>query len=360
MAYVPNPIDGPPLHRTDFGNIQFLANQSIAAGLQNADGTTWITADSAPMDAIAGALAAWNGASGTTVHFVPIQSTMLSYNSSDGNHVISFVDDAFTRSFTNGILAVTTTAYFSDGRIFDTDIFFSPVVQFSTTSAAGTYDLQGVLTHELGHALGANHTNILSATMYYQTRAQDTHAQVVSADEVAMITALYPPAGTSSYGTLSGSTTVSGAPLLGGMLTAVDPNTGVTVGGFSSVEDGSFSFQVPAGSYYLYVEPAVNLALYTLPQSTAVLAMSFQSTFAGGNSQPTYLAVPAGANVIANINAAAGISPLKAPAGAISLAGGTRDYSGSYTTGSLHHLLGPVGGLSVWEHAHRYSRWRAI
>jgi len=187
-AYLPNPVDGPPRHRTDFGNIQFLANQNIAAGLNNADGKVWITADSAPTDAIAGAIAAWNGVTTTAAHFAPVQKTPLSYNSSDGNSVITFADDAFTRSFTSGILAVTATAFFSDGRIFDTDIFFSPVNQFSTTRAPGTYDLQSVLTHELGHALGANHSSLLGATMYFQTTTQDTHEQSLSADDAAFVT----------------------------------------------------------------------------------------------------------------------------------------------------------------------------
>jgi uncharacterized protein (TIGR03437 family) len=330
-AYVPNPIDGPAHHRTDYSNIQFLANQNIAPGLTNADGKVWITADSAPLDAINGAVASWNGIPTTAVHFAPVQSTSLSYSISDGNHVITFADDAFTRSFTNGIVAITQTAFFIDGSIFDTDIFFSPFAQFSTTNAPGTYDLQAVVTHELGHSLGANHTNILSATMYFQTSPQDNHATALTADDAAFVSALYPLATSSGYGTLSGTATISGAPLFGGAITAVDPNTGITVGGFTSLTDGSFSIQVPQGGYYVYVESAGNLALYSLNQPT--LSTSFEPAFAGGNSQPSYLQVDAGANVTVNINAAAGVSPIRVPLGAISIAGGSKDYAGTINTG---------------------------
>src|SRR4029077_6162095 len=95
--------------------------------------------------------------------------------------------------------------------------------------------------------------------------------------------------------------------------------------------DGTFSFQVPQGSYFVYVEPAVNLALYSLSPPT--LSTSFEPAFAGGNSQPSYLEVDAGANVTVTINAAAGISPIHTPLGAISIAGGSRDFAGTITSG---------------------------
>src|SRR5208337_2170592 len=106
---------------------------------------------------------------------------------------------------------------------------------------------------------------------------------------------LYPPPSGNGYGTIAGHTLVSGAPLLGGAITAVDSFTGITVGGFSSVVDGSYSLQLPPGNYFVFVEPAVNLNLYLLnPQSTVVFT-SFQSGFAGSNSQPSVIAVQAGA-----------------------------------------------------------------
>jgi len=239
LAYIPDPFDGTPTHRTDFANIQFLVNQNIAAGITNNDGAVWITTDSAPMEAINGAIATWNNVPTSAVRFAPAQLTGVNYDMNDSQNVITFVDDAFTRSFTNGVIGITAVAYFADGRIADTDILFSPTAQFSTNRAAGTYDLQSVVTHELGHSLGANHTNILSAAMYYATTMQDVHGQSLSADDVAFLSARYPAAGGNGYGTILGTTTVGGAPLFGGAITAIDPFTGITVGGFSSVVDGT-------------------------------------------------------------------------------------------------------------------------
>ena len=335
-AYMPNPIGGTPNHRSDYAAIQFLANQNIAAGLTNAAGKIWITADSNPMNAIQGAVAAWNGVTTSAAHFLPVQPTPLTYNSQDGKHVIAFVDDGYTESFSAGVIAQTVGASYADGTIVDTDILFSPTVAFSTTQASGTYDLQSVLTHELGHSLGANHTNILSGTMFWATLTQDAHQQTLSADEAAFVSSLYPAAGGNGYGTISGVATVAGAPLLGGAITAVTPDNGITVGGFSSTTDGSFSFQAPPGNYFVYVEPAGGLNLYvsTGPPPTT-LFNTFQSAFAGGNAQPTFLQVQAGATTTASMDARAGVTPIKTPFCAIGIAGGLGDFQGTLTSASL-------------------------
>jgi len=119
-AYVPFPFDGPPTYRTDFASIQFLVNQNIAAGMMTSDGKVWITADSNPLQAIAAAFSTWNAVTTTQAHFAALQSTTLSYNSADNNNVITFTDDAFSRSLAAGILAATGSTHFSDGRILGT------------------------------------------------------------------------------------------------------------------------------------------------------------------------------------------------------------------------------------------------
>jgi uncharacterized protein (TIGR03437 family) len=334
LAYIPSPVGAPPRRRPDYPAIAFLFNQNIAAGLTNADGRVWITADSNPVDAINRAIASWNAITTTAAHFSPIQSTSLIYNPNDGNHVITFTDDAFTRSFAGGTLATTATASRIDGTIVDTDIFFSPLFSFSTNFTPGTYDLQGILTHELGHALGANHTNILSSAMWFSTPTQDGRQRNLSSDDAAFVSSTYPAAGGNGYGTITGTAMVAGSPLLGGGLVAVDPFTGITVGGLSSVTDGSFSIQVPPGNYYVYVEPAASATLFLYDSSVSIFN-SFQSAFAGGNTQPTLFEVTAGGSVTASPNASAGLSPLKIPFIAIGGAGLTGDFTGSLFSNAI-------------------------
>ena len=335
FAYVPLPVDAPPRHLGNFSSIVFLANQNIAPGMLNADGKVWITADSSPMDAINGAIGAWNAVSTTAAHFAAVQTTSLTYQAGDSNNVIVFTDDAFTRSFSAGILALTASYSFTEGTIVDSDILFNPTIQYSTNQAPGTYDIQGILTHELGHALGANHTSILSAAMFFSTGMQDTHQRTISPDDAAFVSTLYPAANGNGYGTITGTATISGTPLLGGALTAVDPITGITIGGLTSVTDGSFSIHAPPGNYFLYVEPGGNLNLYTYCQSNPsapcpTISTSFQSAFAGGNTQPTLLQVQSGESVSATITASAGLTPLNLPFMAIGGAGLTGDYRGNF------------------------------
>ena len=168
-----------------------------------------------------------------------------------------FVDTPENRSIVGSALAVTVATFFTDGRIVDADIVFNPTVTFSTTLAPKSFDLQSVATHEIGHALGANHSGVLSATMFYGMEEQSNSQSLLSADDAAFLTSSYPGEGSAEqYGVISGTISrTTGDPILGAFLVATDPSTGVTVGGFSSLTDGTYSFQVPRGSYLLYAEP---------------------------------------------------------------------------------------------------------
>jgi Matrixin len=286
-AYTPwTTSAGIPLHRTDAASVQYLVNQSTAAGMKNADGDVIITPDSDPMKALQSAAIAWSSVSTAAVSFLPLQTTSAVNDRADNQHVIVFLDTPDARSVVGSALAVTVASFLSDGSIVDADILFNPTVPFSTTLAADTYDLQSVATHEMGHALGANHSGVLSATMFYGMQAQVNSPSVLSADDAAFITSAYPgPGSTDSYGVISGAVSLTnGQPVLGAFLVAADPVTGVTVGGFSSLTDGTYSFKVPRGSYLLYAEPlnaeVLPGNLYLTNAQNGQVNTSFQTTFA--------------------------------------------------------------------------------
>jgi hypothetical protein len=59
------------------------------------------------------------------------------------------------------------------GQILDADIYFNPNDIFVTFAAPQvlaanpkSYDLESLMTHELGHALGFSHSNVWSAMMF--------------------------------------------------------------------------------------------------------------------------------------------------------------------------------------------------
>lgn len=332
QAYVPwSPATRSPLHRADAASIQYLVNQSTAAGMTNADGNVVISSDSDPVAALQAAATAWSSVPTAAVNFLPLQSTPAINDRADGQHVIVFVDTPETRSIVGSALAVTVASFYIDGSIVDADIVFNPTVKFSTTLAADTYDLQSVATHEMGHALGANHSGILSATMFYGLQAQSNSPSILSSDDAAFLTSAYPAAGSGdTFGVIAGTVTrTTGDPVLGAFLVAADPVTGITVGGFSSLDDGTYSFQVPRGNYLLYAEPLTGEVLpanlYLTSAQTGQVNTSFLTTFAGGADSPQLVDVASG-HAIVNMTVVDGVAPFTLQASGTGTALGTGDF----------------------------------
>src|SRR5262249_13052570 len=88
----------------------------------------------------------------------------------DGLNVISFADTPGNRDMTAGnhvaAPGIGSRSKGSQWNIDEVDTIFNPRERFATDGAADAYDIQGVLTHELGHALGINPSAITAVTMF--------------------------------------------------------------------------------------------------------------------------------------------------------------------------------------------------
>jgi hypothetical protein len=314
---------GIPLFRTDASAIQMLLNTSIKAGATNADGKTMITAGSDPAQAIAAAAAEWSGIPSALINFLPARSTSLTNNPSDGNFVLTIQDTPANRSVVGSFLAITLYSFSNDGSILDSDIVFNPsVVQngvfypLSTDHSNGSYDLQALVAHELGHSLGSTHSPVISATMFqsqgafsaYNTVLEATLHQVLSADDVAFATTRYPaPGAAAQLGSIAGKVAFStGGAVAGALLVAVNPASGTTIGGLASTTDGSYRLDsLPPGSYFVYAQPAngpvAKVNISGVPNTNA-MNTNFRVTFAGGNTAPSAVPVTAGQTSAADIS----------------------------------------------------------
>lgn len=91
-------------------------------------------------------------------------------------------------------LAVTTTVHTAT-TISDSDLNFNSYHSWSTTGAAGKYDVQNVSTHEFGHflLLGDLYTASDSEkTMYYNAATGETKKRTLHSDDTNGINAIYP------------------------------------------------------------------------------------------------------------------------------------------------------------------------
>jgi hypothetical protein len=265
---------------------------------------------------------AWTGVSGSTLNpgsqtLVPLTrtATQSACDSFDARNTICFnqSDSVFT---TAGILAfarvnaatrtgpqqpaVGNKSAVFVGEILDADVYFKPndvSFTFATPGAltASHFDLESVLTHELGHFFGFSHSSVWRAMMWPfvpprgqfqgdRPTAQQPDAQLTD-DDRAGLRILYPdPADAVNVGSIRGRILPAnpialatlpepspGRPLegiFGTQVVAVDADTGEvvagTLGGWTCDPqnlptrfDGTYVLErLPVGrSYRLYVEP---------------------------------------------------------------------------------------------------------
>jgi hypothetical protein len=257
-------------------------------------------------------LAVWTGVSGTKL--VPASVTPLTRIStanacgSDGVNSICF--DQGDAAFTPGVLAFTRVIT-SDaigeqigsgapgtevGQILDADIYFDPSdpqISFATPAALGAnpraYDLESLMTHELGHFLGFSHSAVWSAMMFPFAPAPGTFNGArptvqqpdssLGDDDRTGLRVLYPASADAAHaGSISGRIlpanplSLTAAPpgvsgVFGAHVVAVDADSGsvvaATVGGWSCTGDGPAQFdgsyeidRLPVGRRYtVYAEP---------------------------------------------------------------------------------------------------------
>jgi Matrixin len=245
---------------------------------------------------------------------------------------------AFTRTFVANAPGVSVGASGSSifaGQILDADtlfcntgeVTFATPAALATTQGAGAYDLESLLTHELGHWMGLDHSAVIRAMMFPyapppgQFLGLRPTAQVpdgpLSDDDRTGIRVLYPdPNDTVNIGAIRGqilpanpfaladipatSTGLSVTGIVGAQVVALDADTGAIVAGaFSSGScnpaspptrfDGTYDLErLPVGrNYNLYAEPLVGIALpsdFDVPADLCSLDVTPSCTAPGANT----------------------------------------------------------------------------
>ena len=294
-------------------------------------------------------IAVWTGVSGTTLlpGSVAPSTQVAIANACGADGVNSICFDQADSAFTPGVLAFTRVISADVigeqlgsgapstelGQILDADIYFSPnnaQVTFATPPALPlapqAYDLESLLTHELGHFLGFSHSAIWSAMMYPYAPAPGTFTGVrpttqqpdapLGDDDRTGLRVLYPDgADLLHVGSISGrilpanplSLPVSPpgvTGIFGAHVVAVDAGTGAviagTLGGWSCAAPGPAQFdgayeidRLPVGrSYTVYAEP-LNGTVAPAQISPAIVSLCRNATTDPGWPPQQACVVPA-------------------------------------------------------------------
>jgi len=257
-------------------------------------------------------LSVWSSVSGTALNSTSIaplvRGSTANLCGSDGINSICF--DQPDMAFTPGVLAFTRVITADQigiqlgsgapstqvGQILDADIYFNPsdsLVSFSTPAALSahpkSYDLESILTHELGHALGFSHSAVWSAMMFpfapapgtftgTRPSVQQPDAPLGDDDRTGLRVLYHDPADTQFLGSIQGRVlpanplSLPASPLgvtgiFGAHVVAVDAESGTviagTLGGWSCQAPGPVQFDgtykigalAMNHTYKIYVEP---------------------------------------------------------------------------------------------------------
>lgn len=158
------------------------------------DGSDDLTFDQV-QTTVAAAFATWEQVPCATIAYHLLGTTNLPV-ATDGHNVISFIESGWIY----GREAAGATALFIIDGMQTADVAMNgenytwAIGPAGALAASGTFDLQAVLTHELGHFSGLGHTMSAHDTMYYSWTPWPGQ-RTPSADDKRGLCSIYPVAG---------------------------------------------------------------------------------------------------------------------------------------------------------------------
>src|SRR5262249_37809968 len=126
---------------------------------------------------------------------------------------------------------------------------------FSTTGESNKFDVQSVLTHEIGHVLGLDHSALVSSVMVPFGVPSQLDQRTLAYDDVAGVMEIYPNSAMPPTAQVHGAIQYGTSPVFGAHVVAVD-SRGTVVASVLSQRDGNYVLRfLPPDAYRIIVEP---------------------------------------------------------------------------------------------------------
>lgn len=233
--------------------------------------------------AVQDAFANWRNVNESEINFEFTGATTNEVTSANDNrNVVRWVGS----NISTGVFAVTITTFdTTTGRIVDADMelndrdfTWDTLGATATQGIVGRSMIENVVTHEIGHIVGLDHSQVSASTMYFASSPGLIEQTLIDRDTRAPIISDYTNAAATdaTLGIVQGQVTTSGSPAFGVEVVLINYATGrVVMGGISEGTAGPFA----AGSYQIVnVPPGVYMALAT-PVTRANLGAYYSTAF---------------------------------------------------------------------------------
>src|SRR5262249_52877540 len=115
-------------------------------------------------------------------------------------------------------------------------------------------DIQSIITHEIGHFLGLDHSALISSVMVPFGLPSQLDQRTLAYDDIAGIMEIYPKSSL-PVGQIQGTIRSGTRPVLGANIVAVDSG-GTPIVSALTQPDGTYTLRfLPPGAYRVYAEP---------------------------------------------------------------------------------------------------------